>query len=269
MGKSLDASPNTIFGGEKTAKRVKEFYGEKAKDLKFVIIARDPTARMESSYWHFNSGVEGNFDNYVRKTIGQAKLWAAGNSTPPEPNLYWSNMYIKHLEPWLEEFSPDQFAFITLSQYDNQHTGALKHLSRRLKIYGKSNGGVYQSHKREHPLMKQSTKKLLDEFYRPYMKDLDELVQKHQLGFGESPVKKMTALIQTESATESSYMDAATEEALRLEHGIYSPIASDVEQKMSPEVDEEIGGPMDFDDKPLAMSPIDIDFELHGNAAQP
>jgi hypothetical protein len=81
MGKSLDASPNTIFGGAKTAKRVKDFYGEKAKDLKFVIIARDPTARMESSYWHFNSGVDGNFDKYVQKTIGQAKLWAAGNST--------------------------------------------------------------------------------------------------------------------------------------------------------------------------------------------
>merc|ERR1719359_12889 len=31
QGRTLDASPNTVFGGEKTAERVKEFYGDQAK----------------------------------------------------------------------------------------------------------------------------------------------------------------------------------------------------------------------------------------------
>jgi len=269
-GKAIDASPNTIFGGEKTAKRVKDFYGEKAKELKFIVIVRDPTERMESSYWHFNAGVENNFDNYVAKTIEKAKTWAKEDGDAPEPNFYYPNMYIKHLKPWLEEFSPEQFAFMTLSQYDNEHGAAMRHLSRRLKIYGNANAGVYQDHKREHPDMKASTKKMLDKFYAPYMKELEELVQKSKIGMGDNPVRKMmqksSSLLQVSSATQSSYMDAGVDEALRLEHGTYAPLIT--EQELNAEVDEEIGGPMDFADT-LAISPIDIGFELHGNAAQP
>lgn len=272
QGKSIDASPNTIFGGEKTAKRVKEFYGEKAKDLKFIIIARDATSRMESAYWHFQSGLDGNFDKYVAKTLPQAKLWAAGKGEAPEPNLYYPNMYIKHIKPWLAEFSPEQFAFMTLEQYDNQHGAAMKHLSRRLKISGKSSAGVYQNHKREHPNMKSQTKKELDDFYTPYMKELGQLVQESQIGFGDDPVRKMmqsSSLLQTESVSRTvEHMDADTEALLRLHYGHNQP-THNYEVKITPEVDEKMGGPMDYDEKAPEMSSIDIDFELNGDAAHP
>lgn len=268
QGLVMDASPNTVFGGEKTALRVKEFYGEKAKDLKFIIIARDPTARMESAYWHFNAGVDNNFDQYVQKTIKQAKLWESGNASAPEPNFYYPNMYVRHLKPWMELFNADQFAFITLKQYDQQHQGAMKHLSRRLKIYGKSSGGVYENHKREHPAMKTSTRKALDDFYAKSMSELEELIQEKQIGMGANPVKEAMSLMQTEERMEASLMDAETEEALRMEHGDFSPAATS-QMQISSEVDEEIGGPLDFDETPVTISPTDIDFELNGDHAHP
>lgn len=270
-GQVMDGSPNTVFGGEKTAKRVKEFYGERAKDLKFIIIARDPVTRMESAYWHFNPGLDQSFDKYVAKTIKQAKLWEAGNGTAPEPNLYYPNMYVKHLKPWMELFDADQFAFITLSQYDKDHTGAMKHLSRRLKIYGKSSAGVYENHKRDHPAMTANTRKVLDQFYRKSLKELEELIQEKKIGMGANPVKEAMSFLQTEAETtrqfSSSYMDADIEEALRMEHGSFQPAAVSSQMQISSEVDEEIGGPLDFEE--TAISPIDIDFELKGDALHP
>jgi len=272
-GAVMDASPNTVFGGEKTAKRVKDLYGEKSKDLKFIIITRDPTARMESAYWHFNAGVDNNFDQYVAKTIDQAKKWAAGDGPAPEPNLYYPNMYVKHLKPWFELFNADQFALLTLAQYDKSHEGAMKHLSRRLKIYGKSSAPAYENHKREHPLMNAHTRKVLTEFYAPSLKELETLVQEKQIGMGANPIaEKMSSLLEMGARSESSFMDADTEESLRMEYGSFAPEASEAATsmlQMTPEVDEELGGPMDFGETVQQMSPTDIDFELMGDARHP
>merc|ERR1719158_891475 len=114
---------------------MKKLYGDKSKDLKFVIILRAPENRMESSYYHFHEGKDKNFDGYVAKTLEEAKNWTYnGGATSPSPNLYWPSMYARHLKQWLKEFDPSQFALVTLQQYKEHPQKTLDFISMRLGI---------------------------------------------------------------------------------------------------------------------------------------
>merc|ERR1719335_226363 len=64
--KIIDGSPNAIYQTDTNApiadvkipaiERMAKLYGNQSKELKFVIIVRDPANRMESSYHHFHEG---------------------------------------------------------------------------------------------------------------------------------------------------------------------------------------------------------------------
>merc|ERR1719473_2349150 len=117
---TLDSTINNLWGGEDTAKKVKETYGNKAKYIKFLVITRDPALRMASAYPHFEAEGIGKpwrkFDDYVKRTIGAANGWMERNKTgeEPKPNLYRMSLYADVLEPWLKVFEPEQFIVITM-----------------------------------------------------------------------------------------------------------------------------------------------------------
>ncbi|NNC95217.1 MAG: sulfotransferase [Chitinophagales bacterium] len=53
-----DASPSYLYTYEESIENIKEIYGDKFKDLKIIIILREPIARAWSQYMHFKK-----FDN--------------------------------------------------------------------------------------------------------------------------------------------------------------------------------------------------------------
>merc|ERR1719265_667229 len=136
--KTMDATINNLWGGESTAKKIKETYGDKAKNAKFLLITRDPALRMASAYHHFEAEGIGKpwrkFDDYVKRTIGAANAWMERNKTgaEPEPNLYRMSLYGDVLEPWLKVFEPKQFIVITLRQYTERNKEVLKFLEKKL-----------------------------------------------------------------------------------------------------------------------------------------
>jgi len=200
--RTLDATINNLWGGEDTAKKIKETYGEKAKDIKFVLIARDPALRMASAYHHFEGEGIGKpwrkFDDYVKRTIGTANAWMEHNRTgpEPEPNLYRMSLYADELKPWVTTFDPSQFTVITLRQYQQRTSETLDLLSKKLdskKLGCRDDNNQpcndnLQANFRYHEPLNSETKKTLDEFFEKWgaNKELEEIVRTNHMGLEDS-----------------------------------------------------------------------------------
>ena len=72
-----DASPSYLYKHEETIKNLLEIYGDKAKDIKIIIVLRNPIERAWSQYWHFrkNFNEESEFLDAIKtQTIDQRML---------------------------------------------------------------------------------------------------------------------------------------------------------------------------------------------------
>jgi hypothetical protein len=204
--KTLDSTINNLGGGEDTARKIKATYGDKAKDIKFLVITRDPALRMASAYHHFEAEGIGKpwrkFDDYVKRTIGAANGWMERNKTgaEPEPNLYRMSLYGDMLEPWLKVFEPKQFIVITLRQYTERNKETLKLLEDRLgsKRQGCRDDNnqpcndVLQANFRYHDPINPETKKTLDEFFEKWgaNKKLENMIRTNHIGLEDSVEEK-------------------------------------------------------------------------------
>merc|ERR1719487_1986023 len=197
---------------------MKKLYGDDlSKNLKFVIIVRDAANRMESSYYHFHEGKHKNFDGYVAATLAEAKNWTYhGGKTSPSPNLYWPSLYARHLKEWLKEYDPSQFAVVTLQQYKEHPKKTLEFISKRVGIVPRGSVGSEQAaveNTRTHAKMSKETKRKLQEFFAPFDKELSDLVQEHQIGWGEKTGagKVPGVFLQTSEADPEAIGDAFDE----------------------------------------------------------
>merc|ERR1719379_3154250 len=146
--RSMDASI-ALDHGEFYVNRLADFYGEKAKDLKFIIIVRDPVLRMESEFHHGEEMVgneqteggarkiqkESKFEEYVKRNLkedGAAMKWKAGNQTEDPPQYFKGSSYAFLIKPWLKRFNGNQFTVVTMRQYQNRTKETLKFLGERL-----------------------------------------------------------------------------------------------------------------------------------------
>jgi len=204
--KTLDATINNLWGGADTAHKIKTTYGTKAKDIKFLLIVRDPTQRMASAYHHFEAEGQGKpwrkFDDYVKRTIGAANKWMENNMTGPEPkpNLYYMSLYSEVLKPWLQVFEPSQFTVITLRQYQQRTKETMNLLEQRLdserqgcKDDNKQPcNDILQANWRGHSPLKPETKKVLDEFFEKWgaNKDFEDMVRKNHMGLEDAVEQK-------------------------------------------------------------------------------
>jgi len=207
--RTLDATINNLWGGADAAKKVKETYGDKAKDIKFLLIVRDPTMRMSSAFHHFEAEGIGKpwrkFDDYVKRTIGEANAWMQNNRTgkEPKPNLYYMSMYGDVLEPWTQHFDASQFTVITLRQYQQRTKETLDFLEKRLdtKRQGCRDDNnqpcndILQANFRYHEPLKPQTKKLLDDFFEKWgaNKKLQDMVRTNHMGLEDSFEEKRFA----------------------------------------------------------------------------
>jgi hypothetical protein len=207
--RTLDSTINNLWGGKDTAMKVKTTYGDKAKDIKFLIIARDPAQRMSSAYHHFEADGIGKpwrkFDDYVKRTINEAHAWMERNMTgkEPEPNLYKMSLYADVLEPWTEVFEPSQFTVITLRQYQQRNKETLKLIENRLdtKRQGCRDDNnqpcndILQANFRYHAPLKKETKQKLDEFFEKWgaNKKFENMIRTNHMGLEDSVEEKRFA----------------------------------------------------------------------------
>ena len=71
-----DASPSSLYYHHKAIKNIKALYGEDSKNIKIVIILRNPVDRAWSQYWHFrkNSNEDKSFLEAIDKKTIQSRL---------------------------------------------------------------------------------------------------------------------------------------------------------------------------------------------------
>jgi len=207
--RTMDATINNLWGGEDTAKKIKDTYGEKAKDVKFLLITRDPVQRMSSAYHHFEADGIGKpwrkFDDYVHRSIGEANAWMERNCTgkEPEPNLYRMSLYADVLEPWLKHFEPSQFTVITLRQYQQRTKETLDLIEKKMdtKRQGCRDDNnqdckdILQANFFYHAPLKPETKQKLDEFFEKWgaNKKFEDMVRTNHMCLEDSVEEKRFA----------------------------------------------------------------------------
>jgi len=179
---AVDGTPNYITDGRKVALRINEAYGDKAKDLHFVLIVRSPAKRMEAGYWHFMKDVDGGFEHYVDKTFLQARSWIKNTSSlePSSPNPYHGSLYGKWLAEYLEVFDGSQFTIVTLEQYTQTPQKVMSFITKRIKV--KQQTVIEEAehkHQREHPQMMSVTTSKLQRIFDDDQQLFSELVTKH------------------------------------------------------------------------------------------
>merc|ERR1719476_1112610 len=127
-------------------KVLRHFYREWSQDITFVIMLREPLARMQSAWYYFRryvdkTGVdvcdswlpgcnESSFQDAVAGSVS-----AARSSSPSYSMLLWQSMYARHLEGYLAEFEAAQFVIVPFLHYVkfNPHA-ACAALNRRLNV---------------------------------------------------------------------------------------------------------------------------------------
>merc|ERR1719161_1129843 len=137
---------------------------------------------MEAGYWHFMKDVDGHFENYVDKTMHDAKLWMKNTSMPEpsHPNPYHGSLYGKWLSEYLEVFDGKQFTVVTLEQYTKTPGKVASFIANRIKF--KQHELIQEpehKHQREHAKMMATTSSKLMSLFDDDQKLFDELVKKH------------------------------------------------------------------------------------------
>mmetsp|Transcript_83052 Transcript_83052/g.251786 ORF Transcript_83052/g.251786 Transcript_83052/m.251786 type:complete len:376 (-) Transcript_83052:91-1218(-) len=98
---------------------IRQFSGDAAKKLHFMILPREPLDRVQSDY--YQSIPVGScssctvHDNFADSFGFNAQLL---QQSPPQVSIwFWRSMYARHLEEWLKHFDAAQFIFTPFRQY--------------------------------------------------------------------------------------------------------------------------------------------------------
>jgi len=101
------------------AARIRRFSGEAAKDLKFLLMLREPLARVQSEYYHtlplkncHGCMVNGSFTESFAFNVGQLQ-----QDPPVVSDWFWKSFYARQVEEYLRHFDAAQFTFVPFKQY--------------------------------------------------------------------------------------------------------------------------------------------------------
>lgn len=212
--RAIDASI-ALDHGEAYVNRLADFYGEKAKDLKFIVIVRDPIKRLESEFHHGEQMIGNEFDTggltkkvqdesqlekYLTKQLkedGAAMKWKAGDQKEEPPQYFHGSAYAYMLKHWLTRFDGSQFTVITLKQYQQQTPKVLKFLSERLGMPQKDTNEMFEhvlanENKNHHKPMNLKVRMQLEKFFEPLDDELKEIVDKHKMGMPDTTLMGKT-----------------------------------------------------------------------------
>lgn len=125
------------------APRAATTYGADAGRVRFIVVLREPVARLLSNYHHRRkSGDLANepvFEAYAVKQLdeaaacgGGAPLWGRCGARPTDG--LWVGLYHEQLRHWLAFFSAPQFALVPFSEVTGNQDAALRALLGRLEL---------------------------------------------------------------------------------------------------------------------------------------
>lgn len=99
---------------------ISRLYAEQAKRITFVVMLREPLARMQSAWYH-SAKMNWRVCRDCRAPSFQKALVATmGRMRQQPPRLddwLWGSMYSLHLEQWMAHFPPNQFFVIPFKAY--------------------------------------------------------------------------------------------------------------------------------------------------------
>ena len=160
---------------------------DKFPNSKIIANLRNPIDR---AYSNFNQGIQDNndttttFEQLVEEEldiITNNKI-DLGNTSSLVDNFYElllaRGLYAMQLEPWFNSFSHDKILITSSEELANNTNNTLKEIFSFLDVSNIKIQDTSRKNKRQYPIMKQKTRKLLVEFYKPYNEKLYDLVNR-------------------------------------------------------------------------------------------
>jgi len=130
---AADFTPSYLSAWEAPS-RLKETYGGHANRLTFLVILREPLARMQSSFYHGKSDgwvapQFATFEEYVQHSLqkyrsGNYRHFHNGSSDMRNDAVPFTlSLYYEHLAHWLWYFHPAQFVIAPMKSYVTAQNG--------------------------------------------------------------------------------------------------------------------------------------------------
>lgn len=151
---AIDCTPNYLLDAE-VPSRLLQFYGEKASQLKFLIILRDPLSRTHSAFHHGQA--DGWWPHLAGKSFSEyveALVASGGVGDADEGGPFADSLYGLQIARFFGAFSPSQFTIVPLRLLSTQDAAgrtAVQAVCHQLGVRPpqRSTGSV--ENRREHP----------------------------------------------------------------------------------------------------------------------
>ena len=120
-GKPIDCSPTYFKGGESVAQRIKETYGAKSSELRFLLILRNPIDYVQS---HFSMQRQQDFFT-KRSDLYPVPPDSLSVCARMYPEYLKRGKYAELLEEWLRYFRRDQFLIVPFEWFVKNESDAM------------------------------------------------------------------------------------------------------------------------------------------------
>ena len=182
---TLDSDPGCSYHPN-SPKRVHD----RLPNVKLIFVLRNPIDRAWSEYnqdlrrgWDPNISFEDKikdddilFENMIDKLKNLKRL---GHEKYVLPLAHISiGKYIIHIENWLKYFPMEQFLFLTTDEINSNLNLALKKIYEFLQIPERNIPNLKRQNVGNYPKMDNYTRLKLIEYYKPYNKKLEELLNR-------------------------------------------------------------------------------------------
>jgi hypothetical protein len=146
----MDAT--TLFSSAEAAAKIATVYGPRKKwKLRFVVILRDPAARVKSWFGHFQAfdkyksdgyiDADSNitsYDEFLRDQMDGLEAGDASGCTdiryPKKYRAVCQSVYITWLKAWIHHFHPRQFLILSFSDFIRDPQPSLLAIANHLRF---------------------------------------------------------------------------------------------------------------------------------------
>lgn len=160
-------------------------YNDLGKNIKFIVLLRNPVDRAYSHYWHeiYKGREKENFEKAIelediRIKDGKAKMYGGNwNFSASHFSYLDRGKYVYQLMRWLEFFDPENFYVVKSESFFKYSKEIVNTVFEFLNI--KSNNQIDTSimlNINQYPSMSNDMREYLEDYFAPYNKYLSEML---------------------------------------------------------------------------------------------
>ena len=148
-------------------------------NVKLIIILRNPTDRAYSEYNQniIDENESREFIDLIKQEIKEIQNMENIEFSSDKINLVKKGMYEKQISPWLEIFDRKQILIITTEEFGEKTTETYDKIFRFLELPEYKIKNKERHRKGAYKEMDVKTRKILDDFYEPYNKELFQKIE--------------------------------------------------------------------------------------------